>query len=119
MVRLVLNKVYSCLRSWPLPEADPTMQILHSFTGSMKQYFAQLADPDRHRPTGCPRCQANYPLIAHGFYSRTLIDTAFDELIRVRRYLCRTCRRTVSLLPGFALPFLRSSVTVIALFPFA
>jgi hypothetical protein len=37
-------------------------------------------------------------------------------LIRVRRYLCEDCRRTVSLLPEFALPYLRSSVTVIALF---
>jgi hypothetical protein len=34
----------------------------------------------------------------------------------VRRYLCEACRRTVSLLPEFALPYLRSSVTVIALF---
>jgi hypothetical protein len=55
-------------------------------------------------------------LIAHGFYSRTLVDTGFDESIRVRRYLCRCCKRTVSLLPQFALPFLRFGITVIALF---
>jgi hypothetical protein len=52
----------------------------------------------------------------HGFYTRTVIDTAFDGLIRVRRYLCAACRRTVSLLPDFALPYLRSSIGVIALF---
>jgi hypothetical protein len=34
----------------------------------------------------------------------------------VRRYLCRSCRRTVSLLPEFALPFLRFGITVISLF---
>jgi hypothetical protein len=34
----------------------------------------------------------------------------------VRRYLCEVCRRTVSLLPEFALPYLRSSITVIAVF---
>ena len=34
----------------------------------------------------------------------------------MRRYLCEVCRRTVSLLPEFALPYLRCSVTVIALF---
>ena len=33
----------------------------------------------------------------------------------MRRYLCEACHRTVSLLPEFALPYLRSSVTVIAL----
>jgi transposase-like protein len=92
------------------------MQILHPFAGSVQQYLDQLADFDRHRPAHCPQCQAKHPLTAHGFYTRTLVDTAFDELIRVRRYLCEACRRTVSLLPEFALPYLRSSVTAIALF---
>ena len=44
------------------------------------------------------------------------MDTAYDGVIRVRRYLCRACRRTVSLLPEIVLPYLRSSLTVIALF---
>jgi hypothetical protein len=44
------------------------------------------------------------------------IDTTFDGVIRVRRYLCNACRRTVSLLPEFILPYLRSSLMVIALF---
>jgi transposase-like protein len=92
------------------------MQILHPFAGSLQQYLEQLTDPDRHRPTHCPQCQAKHPLTAHGFYTRTLIDTAFDGLIRVRRYLCEACGRTVSLLPEFALPYLRSSLTVMALF---
>jgi len=92
------------------------MQILHPFTGSVQQYLEQLADPDQHRPAHCPQCQAKQPLTAHGFYTRTIIDTAFDGSIRVRRYLCEACRRTVSLLPEFALPYLRSSLTVIALF---
>jgi hypothetical protein len=92
------------------------MQILHPFTGSVSLYLQQLADPDRYRPAHCPQCQAKHPLTAHGFYTRAILDTAFDGLIHVRRYLCEACRRTVSLLPEFALPYLRSSVTVIALF---
>jgi len=36
--------------------------------------------------------------------------------IRVRRYLCRLCKRTVSLLPEFAVDWLRFSITVISLF---
>jgi hypothetical protein len=55
-------------------------------------------------------------LTAHGFYTRTLADVDFDDSIRVRRYLCRACKRTLSLLPQFALPYLRFSITVIALF---
>jgi transposase-like protein len=79
------------------------MQILHPFAGSVAEYHAQLDNPDRYRPDQCPQCQAKQPLAAHGFYTRTLIDSAFDGFIRVRRYLCEACRRTVSLLPEFAL----------------
>ena len=92
------------------------MQILHPFVGSVRQYFNEIADPDRYRPDHCPQCEAHQPLSAHGFYSRTLVDVALDGVIRVRRYLCRCCRRTISLLPEFALPYLRFSITVIALF---
>jgi Domain of unknown function (DUF6431) len=92
------------------------MQILHPFAGSVAEYLTQLDNPDRYRPHQCPQCQVKQPLAAHGFYTRTLLDSAFDGWIRVRRYLCEACRRTVSLLPEFALPYLRSSVTVIALF---
>src|SRR5260221_14552980 len=92
------------------------MQILHPFAGSVQQYNERLSNPDSHRPDSCPQCQTKHPLAAHGFYTRTLIDTAFDGVIRVRRYLCHACQRTVSLLPEFVLPYLRSSLTVIALF---
>lgn len=92
------------------------MQILHPFAGSVQQYNEQLSNPDAYRPGSCPQCQTRHPLTAHGFYTRTLIDTAFDGIIRVRRYLCHACQRTVSLLPEFLLPYLRSSLAVIALF---
>jgi transposase-like protein len=92
------------------------VQILHPFTGSAQQYAAEISTPDRYRPDHCPQCQARQPLIAHGFYRRTLVDAGFDGTIQVRRYLCRSCRRTVSLLPEFALPYLRFGLTVISLF---
>jgi transposase-like protein len=92
------------------------MQILHPFAGSVQQYCEQLSDPDRYRPDHCPQCQVKHPLTAHGFYTRTIIDTDFDGPIPVRRYLCQSCQRTVSLLPEFVLPYLRSSILLIALF---
>ena len=92
------------------------MQILHPFAGSVQQYLEEISDPDRYRPDHCPQCGAKEPLASHGFYRRTLVDCAFDGTIRVRRYLCRLCKRTVSLLPQFALPWLRFSITVISLF---
>lgn len=92
------------------------MQILHPFVGSIQQYSEAISDPDCYRPDHCPQCEAKQPLTGHGFYRRTLVDPAFGGVIRVRRYLCRLCKRTVSLLPEFALPWLRFSITVISLF---
>src|SRR6266403_6084861 len=51
--------------------------------------------PNRYRPDHCPQCEAKRPLAGHGFYHRTLADVAFEGVIRVRRYLCRRCKRTV------------------------
>jgi len=90
--------------------------MLHRFAGSIQEYDKMITDPDPYRPDHCPQCQAEHKLTAHGFYRRTLVDTGFDGTIRVRRYLCRPCRRTVSLLPHIALPYLRFSIPVIALF---
>jgi len=92
------------------------VQILHPFSGSLQQYDEAIADPDRYRPDHCPQCEARRPLCAQGFYRRTLVEVNFDGFLRVRRYLCRGCQRTVSLLPEFALPYLRFSVSVMALF---
>ena len=79
------------------------MQILHPFAGSIQQYEEALSDPDRYRPDHCPQCLAKRALTAHGFYTRTLVDVAYDGILRVRRYLCQACQRTVSLLPEFVL----------------
>ena len=102
--------------SYQLPEGDPSMQMLHPFRGSIQQYEQELSYPDRYRPDHCPLCHTPNPLRAHGFYCRTLVDLHYDGSIPVRRYLCVLCKRTVSLLPEFVLPYLRFSIRVIGLF---
>ena len=92
------------------------MQMLHLFAGSIQHYLDQIADPNRYRPDHCPQCGAKRPLTGHGFYCRTLVDATFNGVLRIRRYLCCSCKRTVSLLPEFVLPWLRFSISVIALF---
>jgi hypothetical protein len=92
------------------------MQRLHPFHGSIQEYLQELSDVNRYRPGHCPLCHARDPLRAHGFYCRTVVDVRYDDSIPVRRYLCLLCKRTVSLLPEFALPYLRFSVRVISLF---
>lgn len=92
------------------------MQMLHPCRGSIQQYEQGLSDPDRYRPARCPLCHTSDPLRAHGFYCRTLVDVQYDGSIRVRRYLCLLCKRTVSLLPEFVLPYLRFSIQMVGLF---
>ena len=92
------------------------MQMVHPFAGSIQHYLDQIANPDRYRPDHCPQCKAQRPLTGHGFYCRTLVDVTFNGVLRIRRYLCCSCKRTVSLLPEFVLPWLRFSISVIALF---
>lgn len=92
------------------------MQMLHPWRGSIQQYEQELSDPDRYRPDHCALCHAPDPLRAHGFYCRTLVDVQYDGSIRVRRYLCLLCKRTVSLLPEFVLPYLRFTIQIIGLF---
>jgi hypothetical protein len=90
------------------------MQMLHPHSGSIQQYIEVIDDPNHGRPSSCPQCWIKQPLIAHGFYRRTIVDEAFDGVIRIRRYLCQVCLRTVSLLPEWALPFMRFSIPVIS-----
>jgi transposase-like protein len=95
------------------------MQILQRTLGSIQQYLRDIkesAAADRCRPERCPLCRARACFLAHGFYYRTLVHVQFDESIPVRRYLCRLCRRTVSRLPDFVLPYLRHSIIIIGLF---
>jgi transposase-like protein len=51
----------------------------------------------------CPHCGADL-LRKHGYYKRYLILLHFTGVILARRYICKTCGRTVSLLPSFAHP---------------
>src|SRR5215469_2300061 len=60
----------------------------------------------------CPQCKADY-LRKHGFYGRYLIAPDFEGEIIIRRYYCRSCKRTVSLLPSFCHPRRTYSVLVI------
>lgn len=91
------------------------MQILCP-SGSPQMYAEEISTSDCYRPGHCPQCQAQLPLIGHDYYSRTLVEAGFDGSIRVRHYLCRFCRRTVSLLLELALPYLHFGITVISRF---
>ena len=84
------------------------MQTLHRFAGSVQQYIEQLTDPDCYRPGCCPQCHTKRPLTAHGFYTRTIIDTLSLASFPVRCHYFRcACKRTAPA-AGVVLPYLRS-----------
>jgi len=54
----------------------------------------------------CPICGAHAKLLGHGWYRRNALPTRETELVvMIHRLLCPACRKTVSLLPSFLLPF--------------
>jgi hypothetical protein len=51
--------------------------------------------------------------IGHGYYWRQPTDGRRSYRIRIKRWLCQACRRTVSILPSFLLRFRHYLLTVI------
>jgi hypothetical protein len=58
-------------------------------------------------PESCPNCQSAFCLEALGYYSRNVsaLDAFKALLIFVRRFRCRDCCISVSLLPSFCQPY--------------
>jgi hypothetical protein len=63
-------------------------------------------------PQRCPHKDCGMPvrLKKHGFYKRYVLTGTFRGMIRVRRYKCPVCGRTVSVLPAFCLPHFQYGV---------
>lgn len=57
-------------------------------------------------PPSCPHCNRARALWAHGFYRRNISRLQRGHLrLLIRRFLCRFCYKTVSILPAFAQPY--------------
>jgi hypothetical protein len=65
-------------------------------------HFWQLDFP---RPQTCPTCHALDLLIGHGFYGRQPITLTAVYQVHIKRWRCKVCHHTVSLLPSFLLRF--------------
>lgn len=82
-----------------------SMAIVTDFGCDVQTYadkFDRLCFP---RPKVCLHCQAVDVFIGHGYYQRKPLDQQRAYRIWVKRWLCKACRRTVSLLPSFLLSF--------------
>jgi hypothetical protein len=95
------------------------MPIVCDFQCTVEYYREHFGELDIPRPGKClgprsdPHCQGIRAFIGHASYWRKPLDRWKDYLIRIRRWLCNACRRTVSILPSFLLRFRRYMLTVI------
>ncbi|MCL4532516.1 MAG: DUF6431 domain-containing protein [Actinobacteria bacterium] len=70
------------------------------------QHYAQQFPRLRiSRPRICPHCEALGRLVGHGSYPRNAVDPRRSIPIRIKRFLCPVCGKTVSVLPSFCLPW--------------
>ncbi len=79
----------------------------------MAAILAQFARIVFLRPACCPHCGQRDELIGHGFYWRKAKDQTQVFRIRVKRWLCKACHRTLSVLPSFVLHFRHYLLAVI------
>ena len=89
------------------------MPIIQDFGGSVQDYVAHFARIVFLRPVCCPHCGQRDKLTGHGFYWRKAKDQTQVFRIRVKRWLCKACRRTLSVLPSFVLRFRHYLLAVI------
>ena len=81
------------------------MVIVTDFGCLVHEYvecFGQLVFP---RPDRCPHCHVLDVLIGHGFYLRKALGQTQVYMLRIKRWYCKACQRTVSVLPSFLLQF--------------
>jgi hypothetical protein len=83
-----------------------TMQLIYAVEIDPEQYVAESFHTRMLPPKKCPHCCRVETLWALGYYSRNLSRMGLGALlIFVRRFRCRCCLQTVSLLPNFAQPY--------------
>jgi transposase-like protein len=82
------------------------MQIIAKTHQGPEAYCREEAHFQMRPPDYCPHCDQPNSFNALGYYSRYLAGKGANFLhLRIRRFRCRRCRRTISLLPHFAQPY--------------
>ncbi len=82
------------------------MQTIFQTSLTPEQYAEHNHQRQVKPPANCPNCHRAHTLEALAYYHRYISTaTALFLWIRVRRFLCRHCRVSVSCLPQFAQPY--------------
>ncbi len=83
------------------------MQLLFPGSPDPETYLQREAHRQSAPPPSCPHCKGERTWEALGYYYRGITDRSAAKILvlPIRRFRCRRCGRTVSLLPSFAQPY--------------
>jgi Domain of unknown function (DUF6431) len=81
------------------------MVIVTEFGCLVHEYVERSSSLVFPRPSECPHCRVVDQFIGHGFYERKALSPTQVYVLRIKRWYCTACQRTVSLLPSFLLRF--------------
>lgn len=83
------------------------MQMIYPVRLNAAEYVACQAHLKIRPPSRCPQCGNSNSLSVLGVYTRSVTASGSGRIvtIKVRRFLCCECNRTLSLLPSFAQPY--------------
>lgn len=91
------------------------MQNIVSFNCTVKYYAEHWREMAPDIPERCPFEGCRGKMHRHGFYWRRVIDYAGGcFFLGVFRFRCTICKRTVSFLPDFCIPYKHFSTDVVA-----
>ena len=91
------------------------MVIVTEFGCAVHEYVERYSGLVFPRPHECPHCRGVDQFIGHGFYERKALSPTQVYVLCIKRWYCKACRRTVSLLPSFVLRFRHYLLDVIQL----
>lgn len=84
------------------------MQKMHDFNISIYEYSQKGKNNIFPEINECPHCHDI--MIKNGFYIRYVITSSKTYIIHIRRYRCKHCGCTLSILPSFLLPHFQRSL---------
>jgi len=90
------------------------MPIILDFGRTVQDYIAHFDQLIFPRPECCPACGTPHMCIGHGFYLRQPKDQTQVYRIWLKRWFCKACHTTLSVLPSFLLRFRHYLLDVIA-----
>jgi transposase-like protein len=89
------------------------MPIITDFGPTVQDYLAHFGSIAFPRPEQCPGCGASHTFIGHGFYPRKPKDQIQVYQIWLKRWFCKACHTTLSILPSFLLRYRHYLLVVI------